>query len=128
MLRTFRGFSLIEVTVAIGIIGVMILSTSIFLQRLPVSGREVRDQDIALRIARNEVEVLRATGYDSLPASGPFSNSLLSSLASGTGIATVTTYDAKTKKVDVVVSWTGTRAIARSVSLTTLVAQNSGLP
>lgn len=125
--RREGGFSLIEVTVAIGIIGMMILATSTLLQRIPVSGREVRDQDIALKIARNEIEVLRAGGYDALPASGPFLNSLLNSLLSGSASVAITVYDAKTKKTDVSVSWTGTGSITRTVLLTTLIAQNSGL-
>lgn len=125
--RLPRGFSLIEVTIAIAIIGMMILATSILLQRLPVSGREVRDQDVALKIARNEIEVLRAGGYDALPASGAFANPLLSSLTSGSASVAVTVYDAKTKKTDVSVSWTGTGSVTRTVLLTTLIAQNSGL-
>lgn len=125
--RLTRGFSLIEVTIAIAIIGTMIVATSALLQRLPVSGREVRDQDIALKIARNEIEVLRAGGYDALPASGPFSNSLLSSLTSGSASVTIAVYDAKTKRADVAVSWTGTGSVTRTVLLTTLIAQNSGL-
>lgn len=125
--RLTRGFSLIEVTVAVAIIGTMIVATSALLQRLPVSGREVRDQDIALKIARNEIEVLRAGGYDALPASGSFANSLLSSLASGSTSVTIAVYDAKTKRADVAVSWTGTGSVTRTVLLTTLIAQNSGL-
>lgn len=123
-----RGFSLIEITVAIAIIGLMIVTTSTLLSRLPVSGREVRDQDTALKIARTEIEVLRALGYGALPASGPFANPLLSSLASGSASVTITAYDAKTKQADVRVSWTGTGNAARSVSLTTLIAQTSGMP
>lgn len=125
--RSTRGFSLIEVTVAVAIIGVMIIATSALLQRLPVNGREVRDQDIALRIARSEVEILRAGGYDALPASGPFTNPLLSSLAASSASVTIAVYDDKTKRADVSVSWTGTGSVARTVSLTTLITQNSGL-
>jgi len=124
----FRGFSLIEVTVAIAIIGLMIVTTSTLLQRLPVSGDEVRDQDTALKIARTEIEILRAGGYDALPASGPFTNPLLSSLTSGSASVTITAYDAKTKQADVRVSWVGTGNTARSMSLTTLIAQTSGMP
>lgn len=125
--RLTRGFSLIEVTVAVGIIGTMIIATSALLQRLPVSGREVRDQDIALKIARSEIEVLRAGGYDILPASSAFANPLLSSLTSGSASVTITVYDAKTKKADVNVSWTGAGSSARTISLTTLITQSSGL-
>lgn len=126
--RPLRGFSLIEVTVAIGIIGMMVVATSALLQRLPVNGREVRDQDVALKVARGEMETLRAGGYDALPASGPFSAPLLNSLASGSGSVTITAYDTKTKRADVSVMWTGTGTAVRTVSLTTLISQNSGLP
>lgn len=126
--RPIRGFSLIEVTIAIAIIGTMIVSTSALLQRLPVSGREVRDQDVALKIARNEIESLRAGGYDSLPASGSFTNPLLSSLMAGAASVTIAVYDTKTKRADITVSWTGTGGTTRTVSLTTLITQTSGLP
>ncbi|MFZ3044086.1 MAG: type II secretion system protein [Minisyncoccia bacterium] len=123
-----RGFSLIEVVVAIAILATMIVATSALLQRMPINGREVRDQDLALKIARNEIETLRAGGYAALPASGPFVNSLLASLSSGSGSLVVSVYDAKTKQVDVTVSWVGTAVTPRSVVLTTLLAETSGLP
>lgn len=123
-----RGFSLVEVTVAIAIIGITVVATAAMLERLPVSGREVRDQDVALRIARTEIETLRAAGYDALPASGPFNDALLGSLASGSAYVTITTVDAKTRRVDVLVSWKGDNLADRSLSLTTLVTQNSGMP
>lgn len=125
--RHLRGFSLIEVMVAIAIIGVMIIATSALLLRLPINGREVRDQDIALKIAQSEIETLRAGGYDALPVSGSFTNPLLSSLAASSAAVTITVYDAKTKRADVAVSWTGTGSATRTVSLTTLITQNSGL-
>ncbi|KKW42353.1 MAG: putative membrane protein [Parcubacteria group bacterium GW2011_GWB1_55_9] len=123
-----RGFSLVEVAIAVAIIGLMVVSTSMLLQRLPISGREVRDQDLALRIARDKIEILRATGYTSLPESGPFTNILLDSLASSTASVAVTDYNDKTKQVEVSVSWKGDNLVIRSLSLTTLVTQNSTLP
>ena len=126
--RYSHGFSLIEVTIAVAIIGMMVLATVLLLERVPVSGREVRDQDLGLKIAQNEIELLRATGYDSLPVSGPFTNMLLSSLASSTASVTITDFNAKTKKVEVFVSWKGTNLATRSVLLTTLMAKSSGLP
>ncbi len=125
--RTARGFSLLEVVIAIAIIAVAVVAASAVFQRVPVNGREVRDQDLALKIARNEVEMLRGSGYGALPASGPFSNPLLSSLRSGAGAVAVTDLNAKTKQVAVTVSWQGADSAGRSISLTTLVTQNSGL-
>jgi len=127
---TYRssGFSLVEVTVAIGVIALMIVATAVLLQRLPVSGREVRDQDLALKIAREEVELLRAGGYASLPASGSFTHPLLASLASSTALLAIADYNEDTKQVTATVSWRGASVVMRSVSLTTLIAEDSGLP
>lgn len=123
-----HGFSLIEATVAIAIIGTMIVATSMLLQRIPVSGREAKDQDLALRIARNELEVVRAAGYAALPASGPFTDPLLASLASSTASLIVTDFTADTKRVDVMVEWRGSAATARSLSLTTLITGSTIAP
>lgn len=121
------GFSLVEVTVAFAIIGLIIVATSSLLQRIPINGREVRDQDLALKIARNEIEVLRAAGYASLPANGPFVDALLSSLLSGAGSITTSDFNAKTKRADVSVTWVEAQSSLRSVSLTTLIAKDGGL-
>jgi prepilin-type N-terminal cleavage/methylation domain-containing protein len=123
-----KGFSLIEVTVAIAIIAVLIVATGLMLQRIPVSGREVRDQDLALKIARSEIEVLRAEGYDALPVTGSFTHPLLTSLASSTASLTVTNYNTKTKQVTATVTWRGAGLVMRSLSLTTLITENSSLP
>jgi prepilin-type N-terminal cleavage/methylation domain-containing protein len=121
------GFSLIEVLVSVAIIATLIVSVSLLMQRIPIDGREVRDQDVALRIARNEIEDLRALGYDALPASGPLTNTLLSALASSSAAVTVATWSTKTKRVDVTVSWRGAGLAMRSIVLTTLITQDSTL-
>ena len=128
MRRRFRGFSLVEVVVGVTIIALMAVAMGVLLERLPVGAREARDQDIAIKIARTEIEQLRAGGYDALPVSGPFTNSLLSSLASSSASVTVSTYSSKTKSVVATVSWRGANGVSRSLTLTTLITQNSGLP
>lgn len=122
-----RGFSLVEVTIAVAIVGIVIVATSVLIQRLPVSGREVRDQDLALKIVRNKIETLRAAGYESLPASGPFTDTLLGSFSSSTASVTVTQFNDDTKQVGVTVAWEGAELTTRSVSLTTLITENSTL-
>lgn len=127
MKRLTRGYSLVEVTVAIAIIALLVTATGMLLQRLPVISREVRDQDVALRIARDELEVLRALGYVSLPASGSFGNALLVNLASSSAAVAVTDYNEKTKEVVATVSWRGALGM-RTLSLTTLITEGSALP
>lgn len=121
-----RGFALIEVTVSIFVIGIMIVASASLLHGVPAS-RLSRDQSIALVIAQNEIETLRANGYAALPATGSFSDTALASLSSGAGTLAVAQYDSKTKRVDVTVSWTEADASAHTVTLTTLVTEIGGL-
>src|SRR6185369_12962681 len=109
---------LIEITISIFIIGVMIVASASLLHGVPAN-RLTLDQGIALSIARNEIEAL--------PASGSFTDTALASLISGTGTITVATYDAKTKRVDVTVSWQEKDASAHNIALTTLITQVGGL-
>ena len=124
-----RGFSLVEISVSIFIIGVML----IMLQAIMHSGALVRiskSQGIALAIAHNKLENVRAGGYAALPPSGTFSDSLMSTLPPlATTTLTVSVYNAKTKQVSVSVVWRDSGATASStVSLSTLITQTGGLP
>lgn len=121
-----RGFTLIEVTVAIFVVGVMMIASASLLNGVPAN-RLSRDQSIALVIAQNQIEALRAGGYAALPVSGSFSDTGLASLTSGAGTVTVAEYDSKTRRVDVTVSWAAADASAHEVTLTTLVTETGGL-
>jgi len=121
-----RGFTLIEVTVSIFIIGIITVASTMLLRAAQVN-RVTQNEDLALKIANNEVGILRAGGYAALPASGPFSNSLLLSLPSGTATVTISSYNAKTKEADVSVSWLGPDNVTRTVALTTLITETGGL-
>jgi prepilin-type N-terminal cleavage/methylation domain-containing protein len=120
-----NGFTLIEVVIAVAIIGLLVSSVGVMMQRLPINTREVRDQDVALKIVHNKIESLRSLGYDALPGNGSFSDTFLASLNSATGTMAFTNFNAKTKQAVVTVSWTGAASTTRSVSLTTLITQNS---
>lgn len=128
-MNAFRGFSFIEVSISIFIVGVMLL----MLQSVVRSGALVRiskSQGIALAIARNKLENMRVSGYAALPSSGTFSDSLMSALPPlATTTFTVSVYNEQTKQVSVSVVWKDPGSTASStVSLSTLITQAGGLP
>ena len=118
-----NGFSLIEVPIALFIIGVMLLIYAAA-SNTAVLNRGARYEELANRIASSEMEDLKHSGYAGLPASGSFTHSLLSQLPNATATFTVADYNSDTKQVDVNINWRDLGGKARSVSLTTLVAKN----
>ncbi len=128
-MTAMRGFSLIEIVISLFIIGVILVLMHAVIQSSSLI-RTTKNQGIALSIARNEIESLRAGGYATLPASGTFSDSLISTLpALATTTRTVSVYDAKTKQVTASVIWRDAGANASStVSLSTLITSVGGLP
>lgn len=127
-MRPSRGFSLIEVTITIFIFGILLLLLQAVLQS-SVLVRTTKSQGIALTIVRNELEILRAGGYATLPPSGSFSNNLLSTIPSATTTLTVSTYNASTKQVTASVIWREPGSSASStISLSTLITNTGGLP
>ncbi|OYV63687.1 MAG: hypothetical protein B7X03_00810 [Parcubacteria group bacterium 21-58-10] len=123
------GFTLIEVIVSIFILGILLMLLQSVIQS-SVLVRTSKNESIALSIARNEIESVRAGGYTALPVSGPFSDSLLSTLPpAATATLTVSAYNAKTAHVTASVVWQDAGARASStVSLSTLITQTGGLP
>ncbi len=126
-LPTRRGFSLVEVVVSIGIMGVALLAVGTLTHTIPLS-QQTRYETLALAIANHEVEGLRTGGYSTVPASGTFTSSDMSALPSGAGTLMVSDYNAKTKQVTVSVSWQKPGLGTRSISLSTLITQVGGLP
>jgi prepilin-type N-terminal cleavage/methylation domain-containing protein len=121
-----RGFTLVEVLVAIGLICITIFACKSMISSA-ILARSVKNEDVALKIASHQIEELRALGYASLPVSGSFSDSMLSSLSSSSASMAISTYDAKTKQITVTVSWIEPASGNRSVVLTTLLAETGGL-
>lgn|SRR3989344_267851 len=123
-----RGFSLIEIIIAISIMGVMLLLLQAVLRSTALA-RMAKNQGIATAIARDELESLRSSGYENLPENGPFPNVLLSTLPSATTTLTVSAYNTETKQVTVSVVWKDPGISASStVTLSTLITQTGGLP
>lgn len=118
-----NGYSLIEILVSLGIIAVFFV---LFQAAAGVSviNRDVRHQELALRIAQTKIDNLQSLSYGSLPASGSFSDPLLAGLPQGEAAVTVVDFNEKIKQVTAAVSWQepGARA-AHSVSLVTLIGK-----
>jgi prepilin-type N-terminal cleavage/methylation domain-containing protein len=122
-----RGFSLIEVVIAVAIVGATLAALAALISVVPLT-RDTHHADLALTIAEDEIGALRAAGYAALPASGSFSHPLLAELPAGTTTLAVVDYNDGTKQVDVTVSWQDPGQETRAVSLTTLVTETGGLP
>jgi uncharacterized membrane-anchored protein YitT (DUF2179 family) len=86
-----------------------------------------KNQEIALRVANNKIEELRAGGYANLPASGSFSDSQLNSLSNCTVNMAITDYNADTKQVLINIEWQEPNSSLKNISLATLITKTGGL-
>ena len=116
-----RGFSLVELIIALGIAMVAVLLFTVVISIIPLT-KISRNQNLAYHIAAKKIEELRNTVFSSLPTTGTFTDSGLSDLASSTASITVTDYQssAEVKEITVVVSWQQENQ-QKSVSLETLI-------
>ena len=116
-----QAFSLIEVLIGLGIVLITLTILGVVINTVPLT-KNARYQSTAYHIAAKEVEILRNTSFASLPGSGSFSGTGLSSLPSGSGSLTVVNYQSSTdiKQITVTVSWND-RGTTRSVTLETLI-------
>ncbi len=109
------------------IIGVILLLYQVSFNNLLLS-RNIKDQEIALRVANNKIEALRAEGYDTLPASGSFSDSQLDSLPGALATMTITDFNTDTKQIIITIQWQEPGiAIPQTLSLATLITKTGGL-
>jgi len=120
-----RGFAFIEVLVTLFVIAMLIVGYAAAISSTSLT-REAKHQEIALRIASHELESVRAIGYAST-TSGAFNDSLMSSLTNASGSVAVSSFNAQTKQVRVMVSWQEESRGDRIISLTTLLTQTGGL-
>ncbi len=121
------GYSIVEVLITLFIISAILLLYESALQSVALS-ENTKNQEIALRIAKNKLESLRGAGYDALPASGTFTDTSMSTIPSGAGSISVVDYNTKLREVDVTVTWRRKGASTdSSIVLTTLVSKIGGL-
>lgn len=122
-----KSFSLIEVLVSLFIVGVILVLYQVSFNSTLLS-RSAKNQEIALRIANNKMEELRAGGYTALPESSSFSDSQLGSLASSSASMVITNFNTNTKQIVIIVQWREPGSSApRTISLTTLITKVGGL-
>ena len=121
-----RGFTLIEIMLALFILSVAIVFATMVVGTIHVTSDSAYENN-AFRIADTKLNELRAEGYAALPISGPFSDASLTSLPSGEASTTVSDWNAKTKQVVTGVSWFGADGKTHYVSLTTLITETGGL-
>jgi prepilin-type N-terminal cleavage/methylation domain-containing protein len=120
MIGNQNGFSIIEALVAIFIVGIVLIIYAAS-SNLLLLNNNARHLELAQRIAISEMEDLRATSFNSLPSSGSFSSSLMSSLPGGSGRIVLTSLHSSTKQITVTVNWNESSGKStRSASFTTL--------
>ena len=119
-----RGFSLIELIVALGLISVAVLLLGVAVSSVPLT-KNTRDQNLAYHIAVKKIEELRSISYASLPGSGTFTDPGFAELNSAAGQLTVASYQGSSeiKHITVTVTWTDGGA-NKNVTLDTLMAEN----
>lgn len=122
-----KGFSLVETFISLFILAAVLLLFQAILGTVFLS-QQANHQEIALLVAQNKMENLRALGYNNLPSSGSFSDSLLSSLPQSLASITVSDFNVATKQVSARVQWQEPFSLTpRFVSLTTLITKTGGL-
>ncbi len=102
--KTQSGFTIVEVLISIFIIGVTLILFAM-VSHAVLLNKYNRYREIALRVAENQIQVLRTTAYGSLPSTGSFNNSLLSSIPQGAGTQTITQVATGFKQATVAVTW-----------------------
>lgn len=118
-----KGFGILEVVITLFLIGVtfilfQVVSNSVVLNKYN------KYKEVALRVAEHQLQDLRTTPYGSLPASGSFNNSQLSSIPNGSGQMTLTEIQDGLTEAVVTVSWNNpSQSGTQQVSLSSYIWQ-----
>lgn len=119
-----KGFSLVEVIIALGLVMVTMMIFAVTLAALPLV-KSSRNQNIAYHIASKKLEEMRKTSFVSLPSSGAFTDPGLAKLSSGTAALTVSNYQGndQIKQILVTVGWIE-QSKSASLNVETLISKN----
>ncbi|MBX4191383.1 MAG: prepilin-type N-terminal cleavage/methylation domain-containing protein [Candidatus Doudnabacteria bacterium] len=115
-----NGFSLIEVTITLLLVGVIFVLYASALNVVAVT-RKLRYENIAYHIANKEIEILRNTSYEDLPSSGSISDTLLAGLPSGGGTYTIADHASMSNMKEVTVSVVWADPVSKEVRIKTLM-------
>lgn len=126
MLRTDKGFTLVEVLAAALLLSIALLAVMTASQAARETQRRAVYLSIGRNIAQSKIETLRAASFDSLTSMGSSSQS--PALPPGNSIAvTVSRYPTSTDKhlcrAQVTVSWPEARG-TRTIRYEALIARN----
>lgn len=118
---THRGFSLLEIVLSMFLV-LAIITMIISASSTYISSRSSGLRTVAARITSRQIETLRKLDYDTLPASGLFSDPDLSRLPQSSATQTLTDYQGSPdiKLVTVQVNWSENSA-AKQVLTDTLI-------
>ena len=118
------GFTIVELLIAMALMGILVPSISIGLTNLTVINNRARSLVLANMIAQNKIETLRSIGYNSIALGTTTFTSELPSTLGGTKSAdyTVTSPQTGLKQVDVNISFNDYTS-TRSVTFRTYVSE-----
>jgi len=119
MISTVKGFTLIEVLIAIFIIGISLLGLAVGFSNGLVWIEEVRETSVANRIAQGKMEEIRGTD----PADIPYSTDEIKLDKYHVYVDSPTEIEADLIQVTVRVTWTSHSGREQSRSLVTYVSK-----
>lgn len=118
------GFTIIEVVVTLLIIGVTLLLYTVISNSITLN-KYNRYKEVALRVAETSLQDLRTIDYNSLPASGPFTNAQIQTLPEGSANLEITEVSTGLSKATVTVSWRSPSSnIMQAISLSTFLSEH----
>lgn len=102
--KSQSGFTVIEVLITLFMIGVTVMLFQATANSV-VLNKYGRYREIALRIADKKIQTTRTTAFASIPATGSFTDSALSTLPNGQATMTTTDINDNLKDVRIVITW-----------------------
>jgi prepilin-type N-terminal cleavage/methylation domain-containing protein len=104
MKRVSRGFTLIELIITLTIISIVLVGTITIMLASQARGMEAQHEAAASSAAAKQVEVLRATAFDSIAVgTTSFTPSNVPALVSAQNV--ITTINADLKQVMITITW-----------------------